>query len=251
MKFATFVLAMLSLSCASAKRLNEGRTRGESTVIRVLKSGKNTGDGDGNTCDICRDGRPDSLRLRYELPSATSTLQGEKATCVEADYPKTAMLSVNGSDEVPVSSGTELIITGGLKTNTVFGFIGWGSCSIHTSCSVPIVPGDKIGPFLVIAEEDCDLTPDECIICDQNNKRKPDELSFIYKSAGKNSAYQDEEKATCREGTYPSGPTTVTAYDKNDNVLGVFEDIVDGSEITVFAAPGGTLDAITNFEISE
>jgi len=202
MKLATFVfLVTLSLSCVSAKRLAEGRARGEESAgVRVLKGGK-TGNDNGNPCDICRDGKPDSLRLRYELPSVTSTLQGDKATCVEGDYPETAMLSVNGSGEIPLSIGTEFIITGGLETFTYFGISGWGICSIHTSCSVPLVPGDKIGPFLIVAEDECDPIPveipGECIICDENNKQRPDELTLIYNSAGKNSAYQDEDRVTC------------------------------------------------------
>ena len=283
MKFAAFAFTVLSLSCVSAKGLARGRTRGndssqpivvKSTTPRglqgsqpiVVKSttprglqGMMSGSNDNtNPCDICGNGgRPDSLRLRYELPSATSTLQGDKATCVQRsnpDYPETTLLTVSGSDAVSITNGTEFLIeqAGGLETNTDFEFVGNSGfdCSIHTSCSAPLVPGDKIGPFLVIGEEDCDPIPDECIICDQENKQRPDELSFIYNSTGVNSAYQDEDKATCRADTYPSNPTTITALDKSGNVLGVFFDISDGDSFTVFAADGDTLDSITTFAIS-
>ena len=95
------------------------------------------------------------------------------------------------------------------------------------------------------------IVPDgECVICDQDNKQKPAALSFIYNPAGKNSAYQDEVKAACRAATYPSNPTTITAFDKYNNVLGVFEDIIDGSEFTIDTFSGSTLDSITTFAIS-
>ena len=266
MKLAAFIFALLSLSCVSARGLAKGRSRAEDSsqavaikrrTSRVLQGGKKGGTDNADPCDICSNGSPESLRLRYELPSATSILQGDKATCVQRsnpDYPLTAELSVNGSDDVTIPNGTEFIITqaGGLETNTDFEFVGNSGfdCSIHTSCSAPLVPGDKIGPFLVIGEENCDPIPDECIICDQDNKQRPDQLSFIYNSAGANSAYQDEDKATCRADTYPSNPTTITALDKSGNILGVFFDISDGVSFTVFAAPGETLDSETTFAIS-
>ena len=37
------------------------------------------------------------------------------------------------------------------QANTMFNFADGTSCTIHTSCSVPLVAGDQIGPFVVIA----------------------------------------------------------------------------------------------------
>jgi hypothetical protein len=259
MKLATFLFAVLSLSCVSAKGLAKGRSRAEdlsqpvaikSRTPRGLQGGKKGGT--DNSCDVCSDGRPDTLSLRYELPSATSTLQ-PKSTCVEGDYPEIGTVTVEGQT-FAVENGTEFIIVGPFEANTDFLIVGDDTenieCSIHTSCSQPLVGGDKIGPFLILEPDGCDPIPDDCIICDQENKQRPDELSFIYNSTGANSAYQDENKATCRADTYPSNPTTITALDKSGNVLGVFLDISDGDSFTVFAADGDTLDAETTFAIS-
>ena len=89
----------------------------------------------------------------------------------------------------------------------------------------------------------------ECTICDQDNKNKPSALTLIYNPEGVNSAYQDECKATCRADTYPS-TATITALDKNDNVLKIFPDVSAGQSFTVNASDEDTLDAITNFQIS-
>jgi hypothetical protein len=88
-----------------------------------------------------------------------------------------------------------------------------------------------------------------CTICDEENKNKPSALTLIYNPVGVNSDYQDECKATCREDTYPDS-ATISALDKNDNVLGEFSNLSIGQSFTVNASDEDTLDAITNFQIS-
>jgi hypothetical protein len=92
------------------------------------------------------------LQLRYQLPSATSTIQGESATCIESNYPISATLTVSGKP-LEVTDGEELILRGfpSLSNKTEFDIHGWGKCHIDTSCSVPLVIGDQIGPFLVLS----------------------------------------------------------------------------------------------------
>jgi hypothetical protein len=53
---------------------------------------------------ICNSGgRVTRLSLVYENTSATSSYQGSKATCVEADYPTYASLTINGVMKMEVS----------------------------------------------------------------------------------------------------------------------------------------------------
>eukprot|EP00545_Synedropsis_sp_CCMP1620_P000481 CAMPEP_0119004094 /NCGR_PEP_ID=MMETSP1176-20130426/946_1 /TAXON_ID=265551 /ORGANISM="Synedropsis recta cf, Strain CCMP1620" /LENGTH=530 /DNA_ID=CAMNT_0006955765 /DNA_START=112 /DNA_END=1707 /DNA_ORIENTATION=- len=257
MKLAAFFLVFFSLSAVSAKRVSLRRAKGEAVssasssqgvnpTRRLSKGGKGKGGG-GNPCDICYNGKPDSLSFRYELPAANSAYQPEdKASCrayPKDPYPTSSTLSVAGSTPFAIENGTEFTLDGSFSANTVFTIGGWGDCTIHTSCSVPLIPGDKIGPFVVLGDEDCEVPDDECIICDSDNKIRPPFLTFIYKSDGKNSFYQDESKASCREDTYPVA-TTLTIDTKSGGEQ-IFM-VSDGDTFEVL----GEFDATTEIEIS-
>jgi hypothetical protein len=104
-----------------------------------------------NICDA--NGKIKYLILEYDLPSATSKAQGSKATCVKSNYPESASLLLSGNS-VPITSGFQFTIGGTNEKGKIeFQIEGWGKCYIDTSCSVPVIVGDKIGPFLVIDGE--------------------------------------------------------------------------------------------------
>jgi len=131
------------------------------------------------------------------------------------------------------------ILQGEFGANTEVVFVAYGySCKIHTSCSQPLVAGDRIGPFQVIASGDrCNFNPSptsvqpslpsiapptpgpltdgDCLICDRNNKLKLETLELKYFSEGLTSRYQTA--ATCTEGRYPVD-TTVTFKLKNGDI---------------------------------
>jgi len=108
--------------------------------------------GNSTMRNICTGGKNiKRLQLRYQLPSATSTIQGESATCIQSNYPTSATLTVSGKP-LEVTDGEDLILRGfpSLSNKTEFDIDGWGKCHIDTSCSVPLVIGDQIGPFRVL-----------------------------------------------------------------------------------------------------
>jgi hypothetical protein len=117
------------------------------TVTPVLMKRSLTKVGE-NICD--RGGRITRLSLVYENTAATSTFQGNKVTCVDADYPTSATLTINGVLKMEVSLLYLIEFGGFITEKTVFDISGWGKCHIDTSCTVPLVIGDKIGPFLVL-----------------------------------------------------------------------------------------------------
>jgi len=108
-------------------------------------------------------------------------------------------------------------------------------CYIHTSCSVPLAIEDQIGPFKVTSGGACNTCGGppscECVICDKENKRDFDSLTLTYFSDGQDSLYQDEDKASCRAGTYPS-PATITMFNKK-GATGETFTVEDGEEFTV------------------
>jgi hypothetical protein len=109
-------------------------------------------------CSIC-DTRPlQSLVLRYELPSATSSFQGSRTTCVQSDYPSSALLSVGKDATIIVSQRSKITIVGNFENRTMFNISKWGECYIDTSCDVPLIVGDKIGPFLLLGGNNCNVT---------------------------------------------------------------------------------------------
>lgn len=260
----SFVLFSVCVAASARERVSLRRTKGDTTSpgpfrggisprrLPSSKGGKGKGKGgkgkggSGNPCDICNDGKPDTLTLRYELPAANSAYQPEnKASCrvyPDNPYPASATLSVAGSTTFEVISGTEFTLSGSFSASTTMSIQGWGDCTIHTSCSAPLVPGDKIGPFFVVGDEDCEIPEGECIVCDSDNKNRPEALTFIYNSEGKNSLFQSERKASCREATYPA-TTTLTVDTKSGEQVFM---VSDGDEFTI----QGEFDAETDFDIS-
>jgi len=100
----------------------------------------------------------------------------EKASCRADTYPATTTLTVmdkkgkiyetiNISDGEPFTIGVDY----DLDSETHFDISDYGDYFIHTSCSVPLVPGDQIGPFFVYAGNDCTYQPQEpeCIVPDK------------------------------------------------------------------------------------
>jgi hypothetical protein len=106
-------------------------------------------------CNICGNQTSvRSLKLRYDLPSATSFLQGDNATCVNATYPETAVIKLVGNS-ISVRQGSQVTLYGKIPGKLEFDISGFGTCHIDASCSSPLVVGDKIGPFLIVAGNEC------------------------------------------------------------------------------------------------
>lgn len=191
----------------------------------------------GDSCVICdkqNKNKPMRMVLQYVADGANSAFQPSgKATCREGSYPSPAQIYVNG-DVIDVVDGDMLEIFPGGAAETHFKIVPTGQavydddieCYIHTSCSVPIVVGDQIGPFLIEGDEECEPPeePDcpDCEVCDTG---RPEELTLRYHAIGVNSAYQPESKASCRAGVYPE-VTEIT-------VEGETIEVSDGDVFTI------------------
>jgi len=200
-------------------------------------------------CVICgknnKDGKGAPITVQYVAAGKDSAYQdGRKASCVAGDYPSPATVLVNGQTFM-VEDGQNFTFTPANSAETTFSING-EECFIHTSCSVPIVVGDQIGPFKIMGGYGCGPPPpppkcgEECTICDKENKNRPESLTLKYHSDGMNSQYQPEDKASCRAGLYPT-TTTIT-------VQGQAIPVADGVEFTITA--DGKFDAETEFEFS-
>jgi hypothetical protein len=157
---AVCVLLFIAASAAAATdaRLVTGNVADGAVVVNVQVD---TADDSrhrnlvARPCNICKNRTSvRTLKLRYDLPAATSSLQGGKATCVNATYPKTAVIQLVGYS-ISVRQGTGITIGGDIPGKLEFDISGFGKCHIDASCSSPLVIGDKIGPFLVVAGNEC------------------------------------------------------------------------------------------------
>jgi hypothetical protein len=212
-----------------------------------------------------------SLTFQYITSGVTSSLQGSKATCVAGEYPVCTSIQVtnaNGFTQTfDVCDGDIFKLDGPFDAATTFFFgASQDDCYIHTSCSVPIVDQDQVGPFKILAGNDCNSVPtnstpieplentdtveDVCIICAEDSSMpKPTSLTVVYNSDGKTSEYMGN-KASCKAGTYPiDGTVTFTNLNgetqifnaTNGNVMvlqGPFDDQLefffsDGSSCTM------------------
>eukprot|EP00545_Synedropsis_sp_CCMP1620_P006754 CAMPEP_0119016916 /NCGR_PEP_ID=MMETSP1176-20130426/14764_1 /TAXON_ID=265551 /ORGANISM="Synedropsis recta cf, Strain CCMP1620" /LENGTH=749 /DNA_ID=CAMNT_0006970477 /DNA_START=63 /DNA_END=2312 /DNA_ORIENTATION=+ len=226
-------------------------------------------------CEICSQDykvRPDALTLQYRSAGKTSLYQ-DRATCLETSYPLSSKLKFAVDDfqvrEVMAFDGMTFTIDGPFEANTVVSIDGYGECAFHTSCSQPLVAGDQIGPFVVIGGGRCPANPVDrpvdppsggssnpppaptpvfnppanCEICSKQNKVRPQTLYVQYFAEGRNSAYQDEDKASCRQGTYPQG-TQLEFGTKGDARF--FNNVQDGDMLTI----EGPFEAYTNVAIA-
>jgi hypothetical protein len=167
--------------------------------------------GDGR-CVICSSGfkgnKPAALTLEYKPEGKNSQFQpSDKATCRAGTYPPTATLHVENkggtTQKFEVEKGTAFTSQGPFDENTYFSFFSTtyedqfgnpdhlGDCTIHTSCSAPLVQGDQIGPFFILGGgvcspdgppesglESCNGTLD--VICRENSTGLPcDEFSLV------------------------------------------------------------------------
>ena len=211
-------------------------------------------------CEICsRDNknRPAYLTIEYVPQGVDSQYQdSSKASCVEGWYPPSTTLEItnkDGNEQVfDVQAGSVFRVGGPFDAVTQLSFSGGSACSIHTSCSVPLVAGDQIGPFKVLAGNECNVgnfttavpffsEPEECVICSKENKNKPDKLTLQYKSDGESSEYQDSSVAPCIEGIYPTS-TTIAMTNKDGKTQLI--PVVDGSVFEI----DGPFQADTVFE---
>jgi hypothetical protein len=108
------------------------------------------------SCNICDTGKPVNLTIQYMLPSKFSVIQSSYASCLKSNYPASTSLIVEKLPAIPVQNGTVFTIKDIVIGNRgVFEIQGWGSCHIDTSCYTPLVVGDQIGPFLILAGNQC------------------------------------------------------------------------------------------------
>ena len=230
-------------------------------AMPVVQCGSSSDSGQGRDypagqCEICsreNKDRPDSLTLRYVGgQGAISQYQSSgKASCRNEMYPNGPVTVEANGQTFDVSPGVEFTVDGSFGAETEFEFSTGevDDCYIHTSCSVPLVAGDQIGPFLVIGGNDCPGGPPnlqdpdptgECEICSKENKNRPDSLTLQYFGGqGAISRYQDSGKASCRDDIFPDEPVTIEAN-------GQTFDVSPGDIFTV----DGRFSAETDFEFS-
>jgi len=194
-----------------------------------------------DSCVICNKhnkNKPKTLTLTYSSDGQNSAFQGEgKASCRAKEYPESARVTVNDDEIFDVEDGDTITISISGDAYTYFWFDDFDSddddenfyeCFIHTSCSVGIVKGDQIGPWIVgDGDDDCEAPPapacPDCDICAKGVR--PEYLTLRYHSDGKNSEYQSFDHASCDQDEYPK-ETEIT-------VEGETFDLKDGDKFTI------------------
>ena len=203
-------------------------------------------------CSIDDKTKADYLTFQYVPQGVDSEYHdSSKSSCVGGSYPNTTTLEVTTRDgdtqSFDVQLGSIFTVGGRFGSNATFFFSDGTDCTIHTSCSAPLVTGDQIGPFKVLGGKECGNfatfpptgpADDQCVICSVDDKTKPDYLTIEYVPQGFASQYQDSSKASCLEGSYP--PTTTLEMTNKDGDTQSF-DVELGSVFTVV----GPFDANT------
>lgn len=132
-----FATSFASGSLHGPRGMGSARKALEKEVPRLLQE---------NQCEICskenKDGKPTTLVLEYIPDGKNSQFQDEsKASCRARMYPSSTSIEVDGDTFNNVAQGDRITLTTDDKfdANTEFDFGDGTSCSIHTSCSVPLV----------------------------------------------------------------------------------------------------------------
>jgi hypothetical protein len=94
---------------------------------------------------------PEGVTSQYQQPTTMS--------CQARAYPNSTKIGLTTVNEFQVftnvTAGTTFTILGPFYNESYFLFEDHGVCSIITSCAVPLVAGDQIGPFKILAGNDC------------------------------------------------------------------------------------------------
>jgi hypothetical protein len=130
--------------------------------------------------------RPPQLVFKYHSVGQNPVHQ-TKSDCGAGTYPEEGTVTANGVT-VPVKNGEEFVIPGEFEANTDFLLEGLdGSsygCTIHTSCSQPLVQGDYFGPYELLAGNDCTEEPPQCIVVDKQEYTCNENIVVSYDFAG-------------------------------------------------------------------
>lgn len=196
---AVLFLASPSVEAVRGSSANDGGFLQElqRSRLRQLKSDSGDGTGNGvdgtaplldNQCYICTPDnkiRPTSIRVQYfGGVGAISRYQDDsKATCRDQTYPDSGPITTSYGLTYTVATGDIFTFTsddgGDMDANTVFTFSNGITCSIHTSCSQPLVAGDQLGPFLLLEANGCvysycgDGNLDDGEECDEGEANMP------------------------------------------------------------------------------
>jgi hypothetical protein len=92
-----------------------------------------------------------------------------KASCGAGRYPSSTRITVTNRNDnkqsFDVTEGAVFKVLGPFDASTEFSFSnGPGDCDFHTSCSVPLVAGDQIGPFKLLAGNECNVLDNAAIV---------------------------------------------------------------------------------------
>ena len=120
-------------------------------------------------CEICSQEnkvRPPELLVQYKpgVGKISAFQDEQRATCRNQVFPEETTVFAYNQKYEPVKKDSIFRIGDiGFKMDaeTDFEFSGMPgfSCFIHTSCSQPLVAGDQIGPFLILAGNMCSYSP--------------------------------------------------------------------------------------------
>jgi hypothetical protein len=103
----------------------------------------------------------EELLIRYHQEGQNSMYQ-TKATCYEGQYPFTDTLTFYYKDDVrqtvTLQDGDSILLQGVFQADTLVEFASGLSCKFHTSCSQPLVVGDRIGPFEILGSPQAQCT---------------------------------------------------------------------------------------------
>jgi len=115
-----------------------------------------------NQCYICTQEnkvRPPSLTVQYFGGQGVMSRyqDGEKATCNTQVFPESGQVQIYGIS-YDFFEGAVIEFTnpsGDMDAESDFLFPSGFECYIHTSCSQPLVAGDRLGPWLVLEGNGC------------------------------------------------------------------------------------------------
>lgn len=193
-RFLSFALSLSQVTAVAVRGSKDKESVSFQRSTKGLMGGKMGGpsssgsSGGGGTCNIegynplcaicdqCNKNRPLYLTFQYKATGLNSEYQPEdKATCRASAYPASTTIIARSSKDANevyfqgiVSDGDVFTIRaptdGKFQAETDFVIAGWGGgieddadvCFIHTSCSVPLVQGDQIGPLIVMVGTGCD-----------------------------------------------------------------------------------------------
>ena len=162
-----------------------------------------------SVCEICSKSnkqKPGSLTFQYTAGvGVNSNQQGTKAGgALTGSFPSSTTVAMNGQT-IAAADGASFTVQGGFSAESTVAFGNGQTLFFHTSCSVPLIKGDRYGPLTLLSGTDSAGTTLPCGTPSTGSSSKGSKSERGKKGSGSTAAGSSSLSKGKKGSTAPGG----------------------------------------------